>query len=83
MKKYVIVTLGPLLIIGLAVVSVPWLLARMIEKTDEKTAQDLASYCVERGYVASWSVETGFLSSHVKFTCLTKASSAPAELQHQ
>jgi hypothetical protein len=79
MMKYLMIAIAPLIFLGLVVVSLTWFLA----KKNERTVQDLARRCVNHGMTASWSVESRLLNSHVKFSCVAKASSAPTGFQKQ
>ena len=83
MKRYLILSVAPLILIVLVFVSVPWLFARLSSHSQEQTVQEMANYCVEHGNIASWSIESHFPGSHIQFTCLTKASGEPSELQKQ
>jgi len=69
MKKYVIAVLTPVLFAGVAVISMSWFFARK----NEQFVQDLTRRCVERGSVASSSIERGLLTYHINFSCVAKA----------
>ena len=72
MKKYLILSVVPGILMALVVGSVLVVASRMIASKHEKTVQYLTKLCVEHGMVPSSSVESGFLSTHVRFSCVKK-----------
>ena len=70
MTKMLIATLVPVALLGFLVISVSWFLS----ERNDRIVRALTQTCVDRGYIASSSIERGFLTSHVTFHCVKSTS---------
>jgi len=72
MKKMLIPTLVPVVLLGLLVVSASW----FISTRNDRILQELTKACIDRGYNASSSTEDGLFRTQVTFHCVASSSSA-------